>query len=83
LCVIAKLGVRFKTANLVENLLLQLERKTQRAAGWRTSYQNLRWGAAPLLELEPRPRRIKGCDQLPLCRPHNATNWHLARPAVA
>jgi hypothetical protein len=64
--VFAKLGVSFKTTSLFENVMSQLERKTQRVARWRTSDQKRRWCAAALLQLEPRLRRIKGGDQLPL-----------------
>ena len=81
--VVAALGVSFKTTNLIENVMSQLERKTQRVARWRTSDQKLRWCAAALLQLEPRLRRIKGCEQLPLLQAALRNKLHLAKPAAA
>ena len=81
--VYATLGVSFKTTNLIENVMSQLERKTQRVARWRTSDQKLRWCAAALLQLEPRLRRIKGCDQLPLLQSALANKLHLTKLAAA
>jgi transposase-like protein len=81
--VVAALGVSFKTTNLIENVMSQLERKTQRVARWRTSDQKLRWCAAALLQLEPRLRRIKGCEQLPLLQAALRNKLHLAKRAAA
>jgi hypothetical protein len=49
----------------------------------RTSDQKLRWCAAALLQLEPRLRRIKGCEQLPLLQAALRYKLQLAKPAVA
>jgi len=81
--VVAALGVSFKTTNLIENVMSQLERKTQRVARWRTRDQQLRWCAAALLQLEPRLRRLTGCDQLPLLQAALRNKLHLATPAAA
>jgi putative transposase len=83
LVVVAALGVSCKTTNLIENVMSQLERKTQRVARWRTSDQRLRWCAAALLQLEPRLRRIKGCEQLPLLQAALRNKLHLAKPVAA
>jgi len=45
-----ELGISFKTTNLIENVMLQLARKTYRVSCWRTSDQKLRWCAATLLQ---------------------------------
>ena len=81
--VVAALGVSFKSTNLIENVMSQLERKTQRVARWRTRDQQLRWCAAALLQLEPRLRRLTGCDQLPLLQAALRNKLHLATPAAA
>ena len=60
------LGRRFKTTNLIETVMAQLERKTQKVDHWRTSDQKLRWCAAALLAVEQQFRRVKGYAQLPL-----------------
>jgi hypothetical protein len=54
-----------------------------RVARWRTSDQKLRWCAAALLQLEPRLRRIKGGDQLPLLQAALRSKLHLATPTAA
>jgi len=59
------------TTNLIESVMAQIERKTQRVDHWRTSDQKQRWCAATLLHIEQNFRRIRGMAQLPLaCRPH-------------
>ena len=60
------LGRSFKTTNLIETVMAQLERKTQKVDHWRTSDQKLRWCAAALLAVEQQFRRVKGYAQLPL-----------------
>ena len=60
------LGRSFKTTNLIETLMAQLERKTQKVDRWRTSDQQRRWCAAALLAVEQQFRRVKGYAQLPL-----------------
>ena len=64
--VFPELGRSFKTTNLIETVMAQLERKTQKVDRWRTSDQKLRWCAAALLAVEQQFRRVKGYAQLPL-----------------
>ena len=61
-----ELGTSFKTTNLIENVMAQLERKTQKVDRWCTSDQKFRWCAAALLAVEPQFRRVKGYAHLPL-----------------
>jgi len=81
--VFAQLGVSFKTTNLIENVMSQLERKTHRVSHWRTSDQKLRWCAAAILQIEPRLRRVKGHDHLPLLHAALTNKLHLAKAAAA
>jgi len=81
--VFAQLVVSFKTTNLIENVMSQLERNTQRVSHWRTSDQKLRCCAASILQLEPRLRRVKGHDQLLLLQSALANKLHLAKHAAA
>ena len=64
--VFPELGRSFKTTNLIETVMAQLERRTQKVDRWRTSDQKLRWCAAALLAVEHQFRRVKGDAQLPL-----------------
>jgi transposase-like protein len=61
-----ELGLSFKTTNLIETIMARVEATTLRVDRWRTSDQKLRWCAAALLAIEPRLRRIKNYQQLPL-----------------
>ena len=61
-----ELGLSFKTTNLIETIMARVEATTLRVDRWRTSDQKLRWCAAALLAVEPRLRRIKNYQQLPL-----------------
>jgi len=54
------------TTNLIESVMAQIERKTQRVDHWRTSDQKQRWCAATLLHIEQNFRRIRGMAHLPL-----------------
>ena len=54
------------TTNLIESVMAQIERKTQRVDHWRTSEQKQRWCAATLLQIEQNFRRIRGLKHLPL-----------------
>lgn len=54
------------TTNLIESVMAQIERKTQRVDHWRTSNQKQRWCAATLLHIEQNFRRIRGKAHLPL-----------------
>ncbi len=53
------------TTNLIERVMAQIERKTQRVDHWRTSDQKQRWCAATRLQVEQRFRRVRGCKHLP------------------
>ena len=64
--VFAELRTSFKTTNLIENVMAQLERRTQKVDRWYTSDQKFRWCAAALLAVEPHIRRVKGFAHLPL-----------------
>ena len=61
-----ELGLSFKTTNLIETIMARVEATTLRVDRWRTSDQKLRWCAAALLAVEPRLRRVKTYQQLPL-----------------
>ena len=77
------LSTSFKTTNLIENVMAQLERKTQKVARWRTSDQKFRWCAAALLAVEPRFRRVKGFAHLPLLERALAPKIMLSTNAAA
>jgi transposase-like protein len=61
-----ELGRSFKTTNLIETIMARVEATTLRVDRWRTSDQKLRWCAAALLAIEPRLRRVKNYQHLPL-----------------
>jgi putative transposase len=61
-----ELGLSFKTTNLIETIMARVEATTLRVDRWQTSDQKLRWCAAALLAIEPRLRRVKNYQQLPL-----------------
>ena len=52
------------TTNLIESVMAQIERKTQRVDHWRTSDQKQRWCAATLLQIETNFRRVRGFKHL-------------------
>ena len=54
------------TTNLIESVMAQIERKTQRVDRWRTSEQKQRWCAATLLQIEKNFRRVRGFKHLAL-----------------
>jgi hypothetical protein len=54
------------TTNVIESVMAQIERKTQRVDHWRTSDQKQRWCAATLLHIVQNVRRIRGMADLPL-----------------
>jgi transposase-like protein len=56
------------TTNLIESVMAQIERKTQRVDHWRTSDQKQHWCAATLLHIEQNFRRVRGMTHLPLLR---------------
>jgi transposase-like protein len=59
-----ELGASFRTTNVIESIMSQVERRTGRVTHWRTSDQKQRWCAATLLALEPRLRKVKGYRHL-------------------
>jgi putative transposase len=69
------------TTNLIESVMAQIERKTQRVDHWRTSDQKQRWCAATLLHIEKNFRRIRGMAHLPLLRA--ALTQHLSQIIAA
>ena len=54
------------TTNLIESVMAQIERKTQRVDHWRNSDQKQRWVAATLLQVEARFRCVRGFKHLAL-----------------
>jgi transposase-like protein len=77
------LGLSFKTTNLIETIMARVEATTLRVDRWRTSDQKLRWCAAALLAIEPRLRRIKSYQQLPLLEQALAGKITPASPVAA
>jgi transposase-like protein len=78
-----ELGRSFKTTNLIETIMARVEATTLRVDRWRTSDQKLRWCAAALLAIEPRLRRIKNYQQLPLLEQALAGTFTPASHAAA
>ena len=66
--VFAKVGISLKTTNCLENVNRHLERYTGRVDRWRTSDQRRRWVASALIDIEPRLRKTKGWEFLPVLR---------------
>ena len=64
--VLTKLGLSFKTTNLIERVMARVEAKVHRVTHWRTSDQQQRWCAATLLEIEKQFRKVKGHQHLGL-----------------
>lgn len=60
-----ELGASFRTTNVLESIMAQVEHRTAKVDHWRTSDQKQRWGAAALLQIEPRLRKVKGYRHLP------------------
>ena len=54
------------TTNLIESVMAQIARKTQRVDHWRNSDQKQRWVAATLLQVEARFRCVRGFKHLAL-----------------
>jgi len=63
-----KLGISFKTTNVIESIQARLGQYTDKVDYWRNSDQKQRWVAAALCDLEPRLRRVKGMNYLPELR---------------
>jgi transposase-like protein len=83
LTVYPELGRSLKTTNLIETIMARVEATTLRVDRWRTSDQKLRWCAAALLAVEPRLRRMKNYQQLPLLERALATTVPPADTAAA
>jgi putative transposase len=66
--VAGELGRSFKTTNVLESVMAQVEQRTGKVDRWRTSDQKQRWLASALLDIEPRLRRIRGYRALPKLR---------------
>jgi transposase-like protein len=62
----ARLGPSLSPTNCLESIFAQVEQRTAKVDCGRTSDQKHRWMAAALLDIEPRLRRIKGYQHLPL-----------------
>ena len=62
----AELRNSLNTTNLIESVMAQIERKTQRVDHWRNSDQKHRWCAATLLPIEQTFRRVRGYKHMPL-----------------
>jgi len=67
---------RLNTTNLIESLMAQIERKTQRFDHWRNSDQKQRWCAATLLQIEKNFRRIRGLKHLGLLQTALSSKLH-------
>lgn len=66
--VFGALGTSLKTTNCLESINALIGQQTGKVTHWRTSVQKHRWLVAALLDIEPRLRRIKGFQALPLLR---------------
>ena len=69
------------TTNLIESVMAQIERKTQRVDHWRNSAQKQRWVAATFLQVEAKFRCVRGFKHLALL--HAALTNKLHTTAVA
>lgn len=58
--IVGELGRSFKTTNMLESVMAQVEQRTGKVDRWRTSDQKQRWLASALLDIEPRLRRVRG-----------------------
>lgn len=54
------LGKSFKTTNIIEALMSQVEQRTGKIDYWKNSSQKQRWVASALLAIEPSLRRVQG-----------------------
>ena len=69
------------TTNLIESVMAQIERQTQRVDHWRNSNQKQRWVAATLLQVEHNFRRVRGVKHMALLQ--TALSTKLPTTAVA
>jgi putative transposase len=79
--VVTKLGISFKTTNLIESVMARVEAKTHRITHWRTSDQQQRWCAATPLETQKQFRKVKGHQHLGLLQA--ALGGKLSSPRAA
>lgn len=63
-----KLGVSFKTTNVIESIQARIGQHTDKVDYWKNSDQKHRWIAASLLDIEPRLRKVKGMRYLGFLR---------------
>jgi putative transposase len=59
------LRASFKTTNCLESTNALVEERCAKVDVWKTSHQRHRWLATALLDIEPRPQRVKGHRHLP------------------
>ncbi len=59
-----KLGISFKTTNVIESIQARLGQYTDKVDYWRNSDQKQRWVASALMDLEGRLNRVKGMKHL-------------------
>jgi hypothetical protein len=64
--VFPELGVSFKTTNLIESAMAQVEDRAAKVDRWRTNDRKPRWCASALGVMERQFRRPKGYTHLPL-----------------
>jgi transposase-like protein len=59
------IGRSFRTTNCLESINALVEERCAKVDAWKSSDQRRRWLATALLDIEPRLRRVKGCQHLP------------------
>lgn len=59
------IGRSFRTTNCLESVNALVEERCAKVDSWKSSNQRRRWLATALLDVEPRLRRVKGCQHLP------------------
>jgi putative transposase len=59
------IGRSFRTTNCLESVNALVEERCAKVDSWKSSNQRRRWLATALLDVEPRLRRIKGCQHIP------------------
>ena len=62
------LQASFRTTNCIENVNSLIGQLTHNVRRWTNSSQRHRWVATALLDIQPRLRRVKGHNHLPLLR---------------
>lgn len=59
-----ELGLSFSTTNVIESIQAHVGRLTDHVDRFRNSNQKQRWVGTALLEVEPKLRRVRGCNHL-------------------